>query len=294
MQFISGISLLCFGASYGVAWLLEILKLFFASAVRQWLMLAFVIAGLAAHTLYLGYRAVELSRSPLSSSFDWCLVAAWLLMVAYLYLNVYYPKAALGLYMLPLVLALIIAAKFADPTPFEASEATRVWGAVHGIFLLLGTVAVMIGFVAGLMYLVQSRRLKRKLPPAPGFRMPSLESLERINSRVVLLSALLVGVGFFAGVILNIVGRGEAEHLPWSDPVIASSAAMLAWLVAAAIFNAAYRPARRGRKVAYLTVASLLFLIVALSTLLWVNSEHGGKNRRELGRFAPEPMEARS
>jgi ABC-type transport system involved in cytochrome c biogenesis permease subunit len=223
---------------------------------------------------------VELSASPLSSSFDWCLVAAWLLMGAYLYLTYYFPRAALGVYMLPLVLALVAAATFADQTPFKPGPASRLWGAVHGIFLLLGTVAVMVGFVAGLMYLVQARRLKRKLPPMPGFRLPSLEWLEKVNSRVIVVSALLVAVGFLAGMILNIVDRGEAGPVPWSDPVIGSSALMLGWLMAAAAFNAIYRPARRGRKVAYLTVVSFLFLVVALSVLLLVNTQHGGKRPR--------------
>ena len=103
----------------------------------------------------------------------------------------------------------------------------------------------------------------------PGFRMPSLEWLEKVNSRVIILSVLVVGIGFLAGIILNVVGRGEAAELPWTDPVIWSSALMLAWLVAAAIFNAVYRPARRGRKVAYLTVVSFVFLVVACRCSCW-------------------------
>ena len=107
MDLISGISLICFAASYAVAWALEVSQLFRPGVTRRWLMVGFVAAGLLAHTLYLGYRALELSASPLSSSFDWSLVAAWLLMGAYVYLAYYYPRAALGLYMLPLVLVLI-------------------------------------------------------------------------------------------------------------------------------------------------------------------------------------------
>jgi ABC-type uncharacterized transport system permease subunit len=274
--FLSGISLLCFGASYGVAWGLELLKLFLRSGVRRLLMLAFVCAGFLAHTLYLGYRVVEYSATPLSSSFDWCLVAAWLLVAAYLYLSYYYPRAALGLYMLPLAIALVIAAAFADRTPFAAHEASRAWGALHGIALLAGTLAVMVGFVAGLMYLVQSYRLKQKRPPSPSFRLPSLEWLEKVNSRVIILSALLIGIGFLAGIILNLVGRGDGEAVPWSDPVIWSSALMLGWLVTAAVFNVFYRPSRRGRKVAYLTVVSFGFLVLSLSMFLLVDSEHGG------------------
>jgi ABC-type uncharacterized transport system permease subunit len=237
--------------------------------------LLFVLAGFLAHTLYLAHRVVEYSATPLSSSFDWCLVAAWLLVAAYLYLSYYYPRAALGLYMLPMVLALVVAAAFADPTPFAAHEALRAWGAVHGIALLLGTLTVMVGFVAGLMYLVQSYRLKHKQPPSPGFRLPTLEWLEKVNSRVIILSALLIGVGFLAGIILNMVGRGDGRAVPWSDPVIWSSALMLGWLVSAAVFNVVYRPSRRGRKVAYLTVVSFGFLVLSLTMFLLVDSEHG-------------------
>ncbi len=65
--------------------------------------------------------------------------------------------------------------------------------------------------------------------------------------------------------------------------MIWSSALMLVWLVAAAAFNAVYRPARRGRKVAYLTIVSFLFLVVALAVLLLVNTEHGGAKHRDAG-----------
>jgi ABC-type transport system involved in cytochrome c biogenesis permease subunit len=277
---IAGISLTCFAASYAVAWALELAKLAVQSRAQRFLMMAFVVAGWFAHTLYLGYRVVEYSASPLSSSFDWCLVAAWLLIGAFLYLSYYFPRAALGLYMLPLALALVAAATFADRTPFAPEPASRVWGAVHGISLLIGTLAVMVGFVAGVMYLVQASRLKRKLPPSPGFRLPSLEWLEKVNSRVIILSTLMVGIGFLAGIILNVVGRDQPSAIPWSDPVIWTSGLMLAWLSAATIFNAFYRPARRGRKVAYLTVVSFVFLVVVLAVFLLVSNEHGGQDRR--------------
>jgi ABC-type transport system involved in cytochrome c biogenesis permease subunit len=277
---IAGISLTCFAASYAVAWALELAKLAVQSRAQQFLMMGFVVAGWFAQTLYLGYRVVEYSASPLSSSFDWCLVAAWLLIGAFLYLSYYLPRAALGLYMLPLALALVAAATFADRTPFAPEPASRVWGAIHGVALLIGTLAVMVGFVAGVMYLVQARRLKRKLPPSPGFRLPSLEWLEKVNSRVIILSTLMVGVGFVAGIILNVVGRDQPSAIPWSDPVIWTSGLMLGWLAAAAIFNAFYRPARRGRKVAYLTVVSFVFLVVVLAVFLLVSNEHGGQNRR--------------
>ena len=46
------------------------------------------------------------------------------------------------------------------------------------------------------MYLVQSYRLKHKLPPIQGLQLPSLEWLERVNARATVLSALLLVIGF--------------------------------------------------------------------------------------------------
>ncbi len=184
----------------------------------------------------------------------------------------------MGLFLWPLVLGLIAAAAwFADRQPIAPEPASRVWGMIHGMFLLLGTVTVMVGFVAGLMYLVQAIRLKRKHLSSGGIQLPSLEWLEHVNSRVVLASALMVGVGFLAGIILNLIG-GKTQ-LPWTDPVVWSSGLMLAWLVAAALFNVFYKPARHGRKVAYLTVVSFVFLAVVLGMLLLVNTQHGGQKR---------------
>lgn len=273
----SGITITCFAASYAMAFVLELSRLFFRSGVRGVIMLGFAAAGMIAHTLYLIYRVQETRSAPLSSSFDWYLVAAWLLAGAYLYLTYHYPRAVVGLFVLPLVLALIAAAAFlADRDPMAPEGAWRVWGAMHGGFLLLGTVTVMVGFVAGLMYLLQSVRLKRKLPPMQRFRFPSLERLEKLNSRVILLSAIWIAIGFLAGIILKL-GDRPAGDLPWSDPVVWSSGVMLAWLIAAAMFNLVYKPARQGRKVAYLTLANFVFLLIALGVFLLVDSEHPGR-----------------
>lgn len=280
-MFGTGITIIA--ASYALALALEVSRLFFRSGVRGVVMLACGAAGLAVHTWYLGYRASAVPGAPLSSSFDWYLVASWLLAVAYLYLTYHYPRAVVGLFVLPLVLLLIVAAAtLADREPFAREPAWRVWGAIHGVFLLLGTVTVMVGFVAGVMYLIQSSRLKRRRPPLERFRFPSLERLEKVNSRVIVLSAILIAVGFVAGIILRLVAEPRGARLPWSDPVVWSSGMMLCWLIAAAGFNLIYRPARQGRKVAYLTVASFGFLAFALAVFLLVDTEH-----------APERLEQR-
>ncbi|HEX7380490.1 MAG TPA: hypothetical protein VF278_25475 [Pirellulales bacterium] len=275
-------SILCFAACYCVALALEGSRLLFRSGVRGAILLAFGAAGFFAHTVYLAYRASS-EPMPLASEFDWYLVAAWLLAAVYLYLTLQLPRTAVGLFTLPLVLGLVlVAAKFANQQPFPRTKASQFWGTLHGTFLLVGTVAVLTGFVAGVMHLVQSYRLKHKLPATQGFQLPSLEWLERANTRATIFSALALAIGFLSGLVLNLVNHSEhpGESVPWTDPVIWSSGILLAWMLAAALFSAAYRPARQGRKVAYLTVASFVFLAAVLGFQLAAPSVHGVPTRQ--------------
>ncbi len=281
----SGVSIVCFAASYTVALGLELTRLLFRSGIRGAVMLGFAGAGLLAHTLYLFYRIAECYRSagaaaaPLSSKQEWCILAAWLLAIVYLYLTCYHPRVPFGLFILPLVLGLIAAAAFlADPQPSPREPASKVWGLIHGVSIMLATVAVLVGFAAGLMYLGQDRRLKAKAPPPSGLRLPSLERLRQINGRSLVIALLMMGVGIVSGIVLMLYNRGRTDRdLPWTDPVVVSTLLMFGWLLASSGVGVVYRPVREGRKVAYLTIVSFIFLVIALWSVLSNGTRHLGR-----------------
>jgi len=54
--------------------------------------------------------------------------------------------------------------------------------------------------------------------------------------------------------------------------------------LAAVVLTAVYRPARAGRKVAYLTLASFVFLAIMLAAGLLMDSRHWGRGERGEGR----------
>ncbi len=278
---LAGVQIICFAASYAAAFVLELSRMVFRSGVRGALMLGFAAAGLVAHTAYLYHRAVNTPGSPLSSEQDWYLIAAWLLVAVYLYLMWYHPRQSFGLFLLPLVLALIGVGKLlARSEPFAREPASRVWGLIHGSAILLATVSVLVGFAAGVMYLHQDRRLKRKLPPPRGLRLPSLEWLARVNGRALAVAVLMLVVGVISGVILNALRHaGGLDLLPWHDPVVFATLVMLLWLLSAVAVTARYPIQRQGRKVAYLTLVSFVFLAVALAAMLLLDTAHGGKNQ---------------
>ena len=282
---LANVHVICFAASYSVALVLELSRLLFRSGIRGAVMFGFVGAGWVAHTAFLYYRAVDTAGAPLSSYRDWYLLAAWVLVVVYFYLACYHPKTHFGVFLLPLVLGLIATGALgADPNPFAREPASKIWGTIHGTSILLATVAVLFGFAAGLMYLGQAWRLKHRQPPLAALRLPSLEWLQRANSRAIVISALMLGMGVISGMILNLITyRRHTPMLPWNDPVVLGTLAMFLWLLMHALMSVFYQPVRQGRKVAYLTVASFLFLLIALALGLLLNTQHGGLRTDDRG-----------
>lgn len=288
--------IVCFAASYGIALLLEFSRLWFQSRLRGVVMAAFAAAGLAAHTLFLGYRAAAATGSPLSSEMDWCLLAAWVLVVLYLVLLFVYPRTPFGLVLLPLALGLIGAAGWwANREPYAQAPASRVWGLIHAGALLAATVAVLVAFAAGMIYLFQAYRLKQRWAPIGWFWLPSLEWLDRMNSRSLGTAVVALGVGLFAGVILNwINSQQQVPPLPWSDPLVMTTLAMFWWLVLALTLAIWYRPADEVRKVAFITIISFVFLVTSLAALLLMDTSHGRNRspwRDPTGRM-PRPLAA--
>lgn len=264
----------CFIASYSVALAIEVASLARRFGWHRLVLLGFAAAGVFAHVTYLVFRAQD-SVTPLSSPAEWSSVAALALACIYLFVSFTAPRQAVGLFLLPVVLAFLGVASVASDQPFAPERASVFWGRAHGWLLMLATVAVIVGFLAGLMYLIQNWRLKHKLPPDSRFRLPSLETLEHVNARALGLSAALVAGGFGSGLVLARLRHQPGAGSIWQEPLVISLTAMLVWLLAAELFRWLYPSARRGRKVAYLTVASFGFLLLVIASLMWTGETHG-------------------
>jgi ABC-type transport system involved in cytochrome c biogenesis permease subunit len=261
------ITIFCFAASYSVALVLELMQLFGPRKVPRALGIAFGGAGLLAHTLYLVIRPLSLS-----SQVGSLLFLAWILAVFYLYGSIHHRRLAWGVFVLPLVLALIALGSRERQTPssepgwlpdVNALRGERFWGLLHGTLLLLAAVGVCVGFLASIMYLIQTNRLRAKTPPGEGVRLLSLERLEEMNRRAITLAFPLLTAGVLIGVVL-IVHTGANSSLAWTDPRILSTAVL--WVVFAILLYLRYGFHVRGRHVALLTIVAFCLLLFTLAT----------------------------
>jgi ABC-type transport system involved in cytochrome c biogenesis permease subunit len=256
---LEGVSIFCFAASYGVALALELWHLFRPRPILRYVGHAFGAAGIFAHVLFMAVQRPSLV-SPTGS----LLFLALILAVFYLYGAIHHHRLAWGLFVLPVVLGLIgLAVVFRAPSSSDDVEQSLsgYWGMAHGVLLLLAAVGICVGFVASVMYLVQSYRLRAKLPPGQGLRTPSLERLEGMNRHAILAAFPLLTAGVAVGLALQLHhGLNEA----WDSPKLIST--FVVWVVFALLMYLRYGVHARGRQVAFLTVVAFALLIVALVT----------------------------
>jgi ABC-type uncharacterized transport system permease subunit len=274
------LKVLCFAGTYGLALLAELSRLVVRSPLRWYLTVALTAVGWLVQTVFLANLALkEPMILPVTTAFDSMMVLSWILALIGLYLMVHWPRqVAVGLFVLPLVLGLVVAAGWFAPRESDWIEwggTTVFWGSVHGIFLLGGAVFTCLAFAAGLMYLAQMRRLKSKRPSRFGLVLPSLEQSERVNRGAITIAFPLLTFGLLIGVVLSLgahgtstagASRGTGHSLSWTDPKVVSALGM--WLVFACLVHARFRPALRGRSVMMLTIVAFAFLVFT-----WVGVE---------------------
>ncbi len=271
------ISIPCFFTSYLVVLVLELLRLAGRIPGRALLVIVMMMVGLFTHVCYLLLQANaegiagEQSEVGLWATWsDWSLLLALGLAVCFLVAYLRRPDTMVSFFFLPAVLAMIgFAIAVGDLAPFTRNEAVQVWRGIHALAMMVGSGAVLIGFIAGVMYLVQSRRLKQKRAGST-FRLPTMESLGRLNRRCLVISTSAVGLGLLAGIVMNLNQWGQVG---WADRGVLFSLLLLLWLCGATCLEYFYEPASHGRKAVYLTLASLGFLILAMIGVL--TTPHG-------------------
>ena len=211
LGFMDRLKVLCFAGTYGLALLCELARLVVRSPFRWYLTVGLTALGWVVHTLFLVNLALkDVIILPVTTTFESGMVLAWIVALIGLYFMLHWPRqVAVGIFILPLVLGLVVIASFAPRESNWLEEGIiTFWGTVHGMFLLGGAVSTCLAFAAGLMYLAQMRRLKLKRSAPLGFMLPSLEQTERVNRVAITVAFPLLTFGLLIGLVLSVEVRG--------------------------------------------------------------------------------------
>lgn len=161
-----------------------------------------VAAATLCMTVALVWRALELGTVPLVTSLEALYFYAWLLLVVFLFLVRRAAHKTLGVFLVPLatVLATVSVVFLEPPAAVNALFRNRLF-ALHTVSLFLGYSALSVAFCAGVMYLLLFDEIAHKKVGRMFARLPSLDDLDRLGHRTVLLGFVLLTAGIAIGMV---------------------------------------------------------------------------------------------
>jgi ABC-type transport system involved in cytochrome c biogenesis permease subunit len=217
-----------------------------------------VAAGWVLQTVALVTRGVSAGHFPVVGGYESLNAVAWSVVAVYLVVEIFTRVKAVGLYVTPVVIALLTGALVAYEAPQDLMPALRSDIVVlHVIVMLTAVGALYVAGGAALIYLFEEWQLKRRHLGGLLGRLPSLATLDRLVYHATLLGLPFLTMGMAAGVI-----RAETFDVEewWFDPMVLLSGG--AWAVYALLLWGRVRGDWGGRRVAYLAVAGLMLLLV--------------------------------
>ncbi|OGX28968.1 MAG: hypothetical protein A3B78_00035 [Omnitrophica WOR_2 bacterium RIFCSPHIGHO2_02_FULL_67_20] len=137
---------------------------------------------------------------------------------------------------------------------------------LHTWCSLLSYAAFLLAFIAGVLFLIQERQLKRKTMGVLFRRLPSLESLDRVNFLAISAGFGLLTIGATSGFVESALLRGR-----WWTGDPKEYLTVLLWAGYLALWVLRQRATLRGRRVALLSVAGfslVLFTFVGAGHLV--------------------------
>lgn len=296
MAFLSKVHLSCFLLSYLVTFGTELYQLLrHRSGLTRVITICSAIAGLLAHTAYLVTRSSDSGLPPLvGSSHDWFLVLAWLGALFYVVLVATHRRLAIGLFLLPSILGLIVLALFVDDVAVESvreKNAIYRWGLLHASTLLVGLGAVAASTICAIMYLVQYQKLRGKTSWLYRLQLPSLEQLTSFNRWLVVSTVIMLTIGLITGFILAMVRRQIDSGFSWTDPLVIGTAVVWITMVSALSWMLAHKE-QTGRQVARLTLLAGAFLLLTVFGLTLISGGIHGTSTGKVLRTVVSPPES--
>lgn len=230
-----------------------------------------LVAGALAHTFAIGMQTMEAGHVPFAGTTQAISTFVWLLALAYLYTEVTTEERGLGVFILTIIVTLQILPAVRGPGIEPQSAVLShplFWthvSALLGAYACFGLAAVI-----GITYVLQFKEIKAKHLVFFYERLPSLQTLDVMNSRTVFIGWLLLTVGLTAGAlwITEAISMAPADPrvqaMSLSDPKI--SVALMTWAIYSFQLVARRAIGWRGRPAAYLAAAG--FGMVLLNFVL--------------------------
>jgi ABC-type transport system involved in cytochrome c biogenesis permease subunit len=217
-----------------------------------------LLAAFGLHSLAMLQRGFSLNRCPVNNLFEATMFFTWATTLAYLVVGWLPRLRFVGAFASPVLFALGVFAVMPglDPPHGPKPEFSGALASMHATMILLAYGAFGLAAVSATMYLTQQHDLKMHKLRAVISLMPSIQRLDLVTNRLLLVGFILLTVGLAAG-----------GHLPrpvgvayWGDAKVLWSA--LLWLLCAGLLFARLRSALTGRRFAVGVISVFVFILL--------------------------------
>jgi cytochrome c-type biogenesis protein CcsB len=234
---------------------------------------AATVGGFMLHTLALLLRLIAVGQLPPRNTYEALSVFAWATVLVYLGLEFRFQRKVMGAFVLPIVvLTTVAAASLPKGLTGLDPMLTSTWVWMHVTLVLLGNAALALTCGVGLMYLLQEHQLKSKSLGAIYYRLPSLEFLDGLSHRTLLVGFPRLTAGLLTGALQAQAAWGRL--FTWDPTQVLS---LITWVMYAGLLQARLTAGWRGRKAALLAVVGFCALLVAfVGVSVLVGQPHAG------------------
>ena len=219
-----------------------------------------LVGGWCIHTLLLGGITFTLGRVPLTSQILPS-ICAWLVVIAYLYLELSTLDRSLGALVVPLVfiLHLLTVVHLAGLEKLPEVSHSGGWFKLHALAYILAYAALAMSCVSSIMYLMLLGEIQAKHLGFFYERLPSLEILDQISNRAATFGlAFLTGGGIASSIWAS---QGLYAMGVWSKPAFLPI--LLTWGIYTGHLVARWAAGWHGKRSAVLSIVGFSLVILA-------------------------------
>ncbi len=248
---------------------------YFMAAVHYLVYLLFVVkrkltrlgviftgVGFAAHSLYLILKLISSGYMPFSNTNDTISFFAWAMVLVYMIVERRFKMQVFGSFVLPLV---FLSSLYSSVIPKQMEPAItsgkKIFLLLHVTTAFAGFASFALAFSAAVMYLIQENQLKSRHLSHLFFRLPSLNSLEKLSCYCISYGFPILTVSVIVGLLWIAATRPSIWH--WKPVELWW---FVLWVSYAVLLQARLLIGWHGRKASYLAIA--LFMISFVSFLI--------------------------
>ena len=217
---------------------------------------AVMLTGFILQSGFLHLRGKAVGRCPLTNLFEVLVFLSWAVVLLYFVVGSTYRLSLLGTFTAPLVFLLLSVAQLLPMAwqPPAHKPSAGFWPELHAAVSLVAYGAFALACVAGVMYLVQEKLLKRHRLNSFFQNLPPIADLAVALQRLIFAGFALLTIGLLAGFLAG----GAREHLA------AIGWAVGVWVLYAALITIRYTHRFSSRRIAWMSVVAFTVVLTTL------------------------------